>query len=201
MVENSANVPAFGETGFGGLRVSWGWLLALGILSIVLGTIGLGMVGVLTIASVIFFGVLLLVGGVAQLVQAFTCKGWKSIFWHVLIALLYLAAGIVCITDPIGSSGVLTLALAWILIAVGVFRGIMAFQLRGNPGWAWVLVAGVIAIALGAMILAQWPESALWIIGLFVAIELIFNGWSEVFIALAARQAGRQGGASASAAP
>jgi uncharacterized membrane protein HdeD (DUF308 family) len=195
MVENSAKVPdIMGDNGFGGLEISWGWLLALGILSVVLGTVGLGMVGMLTIASVIFFGVLLLVGGAAQLFQAFTCKGWKSVLWHVLIALLYLAAGIVCITDPVGSSGVLTLALAWILIAVGVFRGIMAFQLRGNPGWVWVLIAGAIAIALGLMILAQWPESALWIIGLFVAIELIFNGWSEVFIALAARRAGQRGG-------
>ena len=75
------------------LQKSWGWLLALGLVSIVLGTLGLYMTFALTLASVLFFGVLILVAGVFQLVHAFTCTGWKSVLWHVLIALLYIAAG------------------------------------------------------------------------------------------------------------
>ena len=145
----------------------------------------------LTLASVLFFGVLLIVGGLSQLIQAFQCKGWKSVLWHVLIALLYVAAGIVIIVDPILASMTLTLMLAWILIAVGVFRIIIAFQLRPVNGWFWPLLSGLVSILLGGMIIAHWPVSGLWVIGLFVAIELIFNGWAYVFIALAARQAGR----------
>ncbi|HYQ91386.1 MAG TPA: DUF308 domain-containing protein, partial [Candidatus Competibacteraceae bacterium] len=119
---------------------------------------------------------------------AFQCQGWKSVLWHVLIALLYVAAGIVIIVDPILASMTLTLMLAWILITVGVFRIIMAFQLRPVAGWFWPLLSGIVSILLGSMIIAQWPVSGLWVIGLFVAIELIFNGWAYVFIALAARK-------------
>jgi uncharacterized membrane protein HdeD (DUF308 family) len=173
----------------GELKKKWGWLLALGILLIVLGTVGLWMSFAMTLATVMMFGALLVVGGMFQFLNAFQLKGWKSVLWHALIALLYIAAGIVIFTDPVFASLGLTMALAWILIAVGVMRMVMAFQLRPASGWVWPLVSGLISILLGAMILAQWPASGFWIIGLFVAIEMIFNGWSSVFVALAARKA------------
>jgi uncharacterized membrane protein HdeD (DUF308 family) len=179
---------------FGRLGISWGWLLALGLLSLILGSIGLGMEVLMTIASVQLFGVLLLVGGVVQLLNAFQCKGWKGMLGQVAIALLYIAAGVVCIADPLGASGVLTLAIAGILMGIGAMRLVMAIQHRGHPGWGWVLLAGALAVALGVMVLLGWPESSLWVIGLFVSIELIFNGWSLVFLALAARAAAREGG-------
>lgn len=175
---------------FGDLKKNWGWLLAFGIVSVLLGTIGLGMTFGLTLASVQLFGILLVVGGVFQLFDAFKCKGWRSTVWHVLIALLYVAAGILMLVDPLLASATLTLAIAWILIAVGIMRGIMAFQLRPASGWYWPLISGIVSVALGSMIIAEWPASGLWVIGLFVAIELILNGWSYVFVALAARRAG-----------
>jgi uncharacterized membrane protein HdeD (DUF308 family) len=189
---NQAALTSVQDTMFGALKKNWGWLLALGITSIVLGTLGFYMTFAFTLTSVLFFGVLLLVGGVFQLAQAFTCKGWKAVLWHVLIGLLYVAAGIDIIADPVRASAVLTLVLAGILIAVGVSRIIMSFQIRAAvDGWYWSLLSGVISIVLGGMIIAQWPESGLWVIGLFVAIELVFNGWSTIFVALAARRAAR----------
>ena len=186
---DEATISSLRDTVFGELKKKWGWLLALGVLLIVLGTVGLWMSFAMTLATVIMFGALLMVGGVFQLLNAFQLKGWKSVLWHVLIALLYIAAGIVIFTDPVFASLSLTIALAWILIAVGLLRILMALQLRPANGWVWPLVSGVISILLGAMILAQWPTSGLWVIGLFVAIEMIVNGWSSVFIALAARKA------------
>ena len=186
---NDVDLSAIRDTVFGDLKTKWGWLLALGISLIVLGTLGLWMSFAMTLATVIMFGALLAVGGAFQLLNAFQLKGWKSVLWHVLIALLYIAAGIIIFTDPVFASLSLTIALAWILIAVGMLRIFMAFQLRAVRGWFWPLVSGLISIALGAMILAQWPTSGFWVIGLFVAIEMVFNGWSSVFVALAARKA------------
>jgi uncharacterized membrane protein HdeD (DUF308 family) len=97
----------------------------------------------------------------------------------------------VIFVDPILASISLTMVLAGILIAVGLFRIIMAFELRATQGWFWPLVSGLITILLGGMILAQWPASGFWVIGLFVSIEMILNGWSSVFVALAARRAGK----------
>jgi uncharacterized membrane protein HdeD (DUF308 family) len=188
---NDQNTPVSQHPVFGDLSRNWGWLLAFGILSIILGTVGLGMTFGLTLVSVVFFGALLIVGGTFQLIDAFKCQGWKGALWHILIALLYIAGGLLIVVDPVLASGTLTLALAAVLIAVGVSRVIMAVQHRGQSGWGWLVLAGLISIALGAMILAKWPMSGMWVIGLFVAIELIFNGWAYLFIALAARRAGQ----------
>lgn len=178
----------------------WGWLLALGILFIVLGTIGLGMSFALTVVSVLLFGVLLLIGGGAQLVEAFQHQGWKSTLWNILIALLYVVAGLVAIYDPVGASIALTLVIAVALVTIGVFRIIMAFQLRPARGWWWPLLAGIASLVLGGLIFSEWPVTGLWVIGLFVAIEMIFHGWSYVTIALAAKASKTSGGTSATTA-
>ncbi|MEA3642204.1 MAG: HdeD family acid-resistance protein [Lamprobacter sp.] len=177
---------------FGDLEKNWGWLLAFGLLSIVLGTIGLGMTFMLTELAMVFFAALLIVGGVFQLLDALKCNGWKSTAWHVLIALLYVAAGVYMTLHPTLAAVSLTLLLGAMFITVGLLRSIMAFQLKPAKGWWWPLVSGVISLILGGLILAEWPQSGLFIIGLFIAIELIFNGWSYLFIALAARAAGKQ---------
>jgi uncharacterized membrane protein HdeD (DUF308 family) len=188
---NDQNTPVAQHPVFGDLSRNWGWLLAFGILSIILGTVGMGMTFGLTLVSVVFFGALLIVGGTFQLVDAFKCQGWKGALWHILIALLYIAGGLLIVVDPVLASETLTLALAAVLIAVGVSRVMMALQHRGQTGWGWLVLSGVISIALGAMIVAKWPMSGMWVIGLFVAIELIFNGWAYLFVALAARRAGQ----------
>jgi uncharacterized membrane protein HdeD (DUF308 family) len=190
----SANQPAtlaaVRTASFGELKTNWGWLFALGSCAIILGTYGLYMTFALTLASVLFFGFLILAAGAFQFIHAFTCQGWKGVSWHVLIALLYVLAGGVIIMDPLLASEVLTLVLAGILIAIGLLRMIMALQLRPvAQAWYWPLLSGLVSVLLGGLIIAQWPASGIWVIGLFVAIELIFNGWSYLFIALAARTA------------
>lgn len=177
---------------FGEVKRSWGWMLALGILMVVLGAIGLGMTFFLTIASVMFFGVLLLVGSGFQLADAFKSKGWKSVVLHVLMALIYVGAGLVMISDPVGSSVWLTLMIAAMLLAAGAMRIIIAIQMRQHKGWGWVAFSGVLSILLGVMVFMQWPASGLWVIGMFVAIEMIIQGWSSIMIALAAKSAADQ---------
>jgi len=195
--QQTATTPGAGSELFGDLRNNWGWLLALGIVFIILGTIGLGMTFALTVASLLVFGVLLLVGGGVQIVQAIKDKGWKSVVWHLLMALLYLLAGIAVLGDPVLASLVLTLMLAGAIAAIGIIRVVVAIQHRDTKGWVWSLLSGIVSIVLGILIYSQWPFSALWLIGLFVAIDLIVHGWSYIFLALAAREAGKSPGASA----
>ena len=177
---------------FGELEKNWGWLMAFGILSILLGTVGIGMSYMLTQFTLVFFGLLLIVGGVFQLLETLKCRGWKSVAWNLLIALLYIGAGVVMVMDPRQVGVSLTLIIAWILIAVGILRAIMAFQVKPAAGWYWPLISGLVSVLLGGMIMAEWPQSGLWIIGLFIAIELIFHGWAYLFIARAARAAAKQ---------
>jgi uncharacterized membrane protein HdeD (DUF308 family) len=185
----SSTVPA--EV-LGELIHNWGWLLALGILLVALGTIGLGMIFWLTLATVFIFGIFLLIAGVLQLVQAIKCRGWRSVLWHVVIAILYVVAGLDIIQDPLRASALLTLLLGGALIGIGVVRIVMALQWRGFKNWVWPLIGGIVAVILGFMILTSWPISGFWVIGLFVSIEMIFSGWSYIIIALGAREIGKK---------
>jgi uncharacterized membrane protein HdeD (DUF308 family) len=182
-----APLPVLGD-----LVHNWGWLLAQGIFLVVLGTIGLGLTIWLTLATVFIFGVFLVIGGGVQIFQTFKCKGWGSILWHVLIAILYVLAGLSIMADPVAASALFTLLLAGALMGIGVVRLIIAFQLRGLKNWGWPLIGGIAAIVLGVMILARWPVSGFWVIGLFVAIEMIFSGWTYIIIALGAKELGKQ---------
>lgn len=172
---------------FGAVQQNWGWILVLGILFLVLGVIGLGSLVALTLAGAFFFGILIIVGGVAQFLEALKCTGWKGVAFHVLIAVLYVIGGVFVVRDPLAASVVLTWVLAAVLICVGVLRIVMAIQMKSTGRWLVPLLGGIVSIVLGGIILAQWPLSGLFVIGLFVAIELIVNGWSYIFIALAAR--------------
>lgn len=173
----------------GDLEKSWSWMMALGILFLILGTIGLGMELFLTIASVLFFGVLLLIGGGFQLVHAFIfCKGWKGILSHAVNALLYIAVGAVIVNNPAVASALITLIIGVGLVVVGIIRAISALQHRGAYAWTWTLFSGILSILIGFMIMASWPASGLWVIGLFIAIEMIIAGWSYILFALSIKK-------------
>ena len=170
------------------LQRNWGWLLGLGILFVVLGFIGLGMTVGLTLVSIVFLGALFIIAGIAQIADVFKSHHWKGIVGHALIAVLYIMGGGLVIHDPILASAIITALIAWILIIIGITRLIMAIVLRHAAGWGWLVFAGLTAIVLGVLILMQWPYSALWIIGMFIAIELIVNGWTYIFMAMGMRR-------------
>ncbi len=173
----------------GALKRNWGWLLGFGIVFLILGCIGLGMVVGLTLVSMFFFGALLILAGISHIVDVFKHRGWRGITWQALIAILYLAGGCVVLYDPFLASTLITALLASILIVIGITRIILSITMKESSGWGWLVLAGLTAILLGVLILLQWPISGLWVIGLFIAIEMIITGWTYVFIAIAVRQA------------
>ena len=177
------------EALFGEARENWGWLLALGIGSLILGTIGLGSCFTLTLAGVLIFGWLIAIAGVVELVQAFKCRGWKGRLGQLVVAAFHILAGGVVIADPVLASGVFTLLLAFAILAGGAARIFVALQHRDQPGWTWLVLGGVAGVVVGGLIAARWPASSFFVIGLFIAIELIANGWTMVVLALAARSA------------
>lgn len=181
--ENEANVV------LGQVHSKWGWILAFGILSLVLGFIGLGCTFALSIASAIFFGVLLLIGGISQGISGFQTEGMKGKLWHFFVALLLLVAGIVLVGNPVEGSILLTAVLGGALVGAGIFRILTALSSRSTKGWVWLLLSGIVTLFLGGIIIAEWPVSGLWVIGLFIAIDLIMSGWGYVALAMAAKSA------------
>lgn len=165
----------------------WEWLLGLGIIFVLLGGLGLGTVVSITLASMFFLGILLIIAGTVQCLDIFQCKRWNAKLYHAFIALLYLIAGALIIYDPLLASTLITGCLAILLIVIGITRLVMAWRLRETKGWFWIVLSGLLACALGLIILSHWPWSGLWFIGLLITIELLITGWTYIFLALAAR--------------
>lgn len=171
---------------FSHLRRRWGWFLALGILLIVAGLLAITYPVLATLTTVEVFGFLLLFGAGAEIVSSFWAMRWGGFFLHLLCGLLYLFIGAVILDRPgLGAAGY-TLMLAVFFVASGLFRVVFALSQRFS-GWGWTLFSGVISLILGVMIWRNLPEAALWVIGTFVGIDLLFIGWSWVMLGLAVR--------------
>ncbi len=167
----------------------WGWFLALGIVFIVAGLAAIAFPFVSGIAAKVVLGWLFLIGGVMMIVHAFQAPAWSGFLWEVLIGLLYVVVGGYLAFFPIAGLLTLTVVIAALFIAEGIFESIMAFRVRPHDGWIWLLLSGIAALAVGVIIAMGLPESAVWALGLLVGINLLFSGWSYVFLALAGRRA------------
>jgi uncharacterized membrane protein HdeD (DUF308 family) len=163
------------------------WFLALGIALVVFGTIAIGAACVASVAMTWLFGFLLLAAGITEIVSSFWAGRWSGMLVHMLVGVLYTIVGFMILDHPQDSAIQLTLIIAIFLIVSGVFRIVFALSERFT-GWGWVLLNGAVTLLLGMLIYKQWPGSGLWVIGLFVGIEMIFNGWAWIMLAIALRQ-------------
>lgn len=168
---------------------NWGKFLALGIALVILGAIAISAATMTTVISIIFLGLLLVIAGVVILVLdifTFWWSKWSGFLIALLFGILYLVVGSMLIGSPITASISITLFLGIFYLVVGVFRTIY-YLFAHIPGWRWGITSGIIAAILGILILSSWPSSGLYIIGLFIGIDLLFTGWAYIMAALAAR--------------
>jgi uncharacterized membrane protein HdeD (DUF308 family) len=168
------------------LRGNWLWFVILGSALLVLGVIALGSVVIASLAAAVAIGLLLLLGGVAEAFGAFWCRGWSGFFMHLLSGVLSIVVGLLFLRAPVGALAALTLLLACFLMVGGIFKIVAAIGYR-FAAWGWPLVSGIIDLILGVLIWQEWPASALWVIGLFVGINLLFRGVNWIALGLALR--------------
>ena len=121
-----------------------------------------------------------------EVVHAFWHKRWAGFFLDLLTGILYSVAGWMMITNSQESALLLTLLIAMFLVFEGVLRIVAALAVR-DPHWGWVLLDGGVSLLLRILIWRRWPVSALWVIGFFVGIEMLLNGWSLVMLSLTGR--------------
>jgi len=170
------------------LRARWGWFLVIGLVLFVLGCVAAIHVLSATLASVLFVGILMIMAGIGQLIQAWRVKDWRGFLLWTFSGVLYTGAGVLAILNPIGGASVLTLLLGAFLIGAGAFRLWVWFQNRSQAGWKWIAASGALSVLAGLLIAAGWPDNSLWILGILLAIDLIWQGWMMVFLGLALKQ-------------
>jgi uncharacterized membrane protein HdeD (DUF308 family) len=176
--------------GIRALRGKWGWIVALGIVFMIAGVIALGSVVMATETAVLVVGIMMAMAGVSEIIAAFNIKDWGKFALWMLLGLLYVAAGVICWLNPLMAATTLTLLLGIALMIGGIVRGYLAWNVReaGKP-WGWVAASAVITLLLGLIIIAKWPYSSLYTLGVFLGIDLIFigSGWLTIGLALKKR--------------
>jgi uncharacterized membrane protein HdeD (DUF308 family) len=175
--------------GLRALRGKWGWIVALGVVFLIAGVIALGSVVAATASAVIIVGIMMIMGGAAEIIAAFNVKSWGKFAFWLLLGVLYVAAGIIAILNPFAAATILTLLLGAALVVGGVLRIFLAFQMKeaGKP-WGWVVFSGIITVLLGIMIIAKWPASSFFVLGIFLGIDLLFIGSAWISMGLALKQ-------------
>ncbi|PYX92935.1 MAG: hypothetical protein DMG71_16660 [Acidobacteria bacterium] len=177
-----ATSPLFFECDI--IRPRWGWLLAIGILMVILGAVALFIMPAATIGTALVLGWLLVISGVIELIHAFRVRRWGGLFLHLLGGLLGVFVGFLIVTHPVAGAVAWTLLFASFFTVIGLFRLIAAISLK-FPNWGWAVFDGIITLALGIMLWLQWPSSGLWFLGLAVGVSLLLRGWSYIMFAIA----------------
>ena len=162
---------------------NWGWFLAFGIVLIVLGIAAIVRSVTATVVSMVFFGWLLVFASIAEFVTAFMVGKWAGFFLHLLLAILFGITGVLMITKPTISAEAWTFVMSVFFLIGGLYH-LIASLWSHLPGWGWHALNGAIASIMGVLIMVQWPISGLWVIGLFVGIDLIVYGSAWIAFAL-----------------
>jgi uncharacterized membrane protein HdeD (DUF308 family) len=168
----------------------WWAYVVLGIAMIVMGMIAIVAPLAAAVAINALVGAALLVGGAVQLVYTFLRhKSVGKVVLGLIVAALYVIAGLILLAHPFAVVLSFTLFLAAFFVVAGVFKIIASVEAHGLPYWGWGLVGGVLTFILGVLIWAQWPSSAIWAIGLIVGIDLLFMGWTAITVGIGAHMA------------
>lgn len=174
------------QTGLESASKNWGWVLASGIAFVVLGVIALAFSVMTTLASVFVLGWILAFAGIFEAVHAFKLPRWSGVLLELLVAILYVVVGVLMIVRPAAGALSLTLLIGAFFLAGGLFRIVAAVAGR-PPNWGWLLLSGIVTLLLGLLIVAEWPASGLWVIGMFLGIDLLFSGTSLIMFAFGLR--------------
>jgi len=170
----------------GHLKTGWWWFLLLGILLVLGGAVALLFPILTNVAAMVVLGVTLVVTGIATIVAAFWAGKWSGLLLQLLVGILYVVVGLQFTDMPVKAGVVMALFVAGFFIVAGAFRVAAALTVR-FPHWGWALLNGVVTFLCGVVIYRHFPECALWVVGLLVGLEMLFNGLTWIMLALGIR--------------
>lgn len=173
------------------LKTSWIWMAVFAVISLIGGVLALLNPFAATLAATLMAGWAFAFLGALQIIQSFQVQGWGGFIWALLFGVLTLVVGISLVFNPLAGMVSLTLLVAVLFLALGVVKIMYAFSLRPVSGWVWVLLSGVLSLALGILILADFPWAAVSVLGILLGVELISNGVLFLFVALGLRSLSR----------
>jgi uncharacterized membrane protein HdeD (DUF308 family) len=159
------------------------WYLALGVFLVLLGAVASYAAVATTMLSVVFLGWILLAAGAGMVILSFLTGRWSGFLITLAAGVLSIIAGIATLSSPVSGAAAITLMVGAILIAAGIYRAIASIVMQ-FPNWGWALLSGIVAFALGVMLVRAWQSTSLWFLGLVIGIDLIVHGFSWIMFSL-----------------
>jgi uncharacterized membrane protein HdeD (DUF308 family) len=156
------------------------WFVVLGVIMLAAGLFAAADLLMATFVSVLMVGAMMIVGGLVEIVHAFGVRTWGGFTLWLLTGILYAAAGLLTFYNPLFATAVITLMIAASLVAAGAVRIWAGFTQLGSSGWGWIVAGGIVTLVVGLIIMLRWPINSLWVLGIFLAVDLMLQGVSYV---------------------
>jgi uncharacterized membrane protein HdeD (DUF308 family) len=171
------------------VKAHWKAFLFEGILLAVLGIAALIVPPLASLAIAIVLGWMFLISGIGGLIVTYWARSTPGFWWSLISAALAVLAGMLLLARPMQAVLTLTIVLGAYFLAEGVATIMYALEHRRelNNRWSWLLISGLVDIAIAFMVITGLPSSADWAIGVLVGINLLFGGATLIGMALAAR--------------
>ncbi|UCD68583.1 MAG: HdeD family acid-resistance protein [Betaproteobacteria bacterium] len=161
----------------------------MGVIVLITGILAIGSPFIAGVSVALAVGILLIVGGVGQVIFAiptFAVSVGTGLV-STIIGVLSVLIGGYMLSNPGIALVTLTLFLAGYFIVSGILEAVLSFQAKPASGWGWSLFSGIVSVLLGIMIWNEFPMSGAWAVGILVGIRLIFGGWTLIMFGSAAR--------------
>lgn len=154
-----------------------GATIFIGVLLMLLGFITLGAQVFTGLATVLFFGWMLIIGGAVQFFHGFFAPGdrMRSFVGGILTFIV----GFLIVINPTFTAATVTLLVSMLLLVVGAYYVIASLVVR-NRNWGWAMTGGLLTLILGVVLLTGWPVTGLTAIGLFVGLAFFISGFAMV---------------------
>ena len=180
----------FGSAMRRSLKEHWRLFTIQGVLLVLVGMVAVALPRLAAVATSAFIGWLLFFTGImraASLVSSTRAPGyWSSLLLAILIAIL----GFILAWYPLEGAITLTMVLTAYFLVHGVGTLVFAFSVKGETGrWVLLILSGLVDLLLAGLVLAEWPSTDLWVLGLFVGVNMLLTGFAFIFAALGARSA------------
>lgn len=166
------------------LGVTADWFVRLGLGLFVIGGFAVIYLLAATIVTTLYIGILMMIGSGLHFVHAFKLQDRNHRLFWLVVGLLYATSGALAYYNPLLNATLLTELLAGMLIAVGLFRIVIGLVARGTRGARLIVAGGVLGVIIGAIIGTGWPVDGPWIFGLFLSLDLVFQGITLVAIGI-----------------
>lgn len=166
------------------LQLHWRLFLAEGVFFIILGLCAIVVPQFFTVAIVVFLGWILLFGGIVHVSRAFVFQHMPGFGWWLFMGILQVLVGFLFITKPVAGALTLTMLMTMFFALEGIAKISVALMMRPLANWGLILFSGITALVFALIIWISWSESAQWLLGLFLGVNMVFLGWSLVKISL-----------------